>query len=251
MKHLHGKQIKKMSNIGLSSLFHFTGSFENLIGILKNEFKPHYCPERIFYHKRIFTSYALPMVCFCDIPLSQIKTHIENYGHYGIGMSKEWAEKKGLNPILYLKRNSKLSEKLISMRPDISDLLKSSGERETYHSFLYLFRYLKNYEGSFLKGGMLTRTVNFYNEREWRHVPNTSVLGMDKYNDQEIRKEYNSKLEALGFEPNDIKYIIVDNESEIGVMIKTIREIKSKYPPAVVDILTSRIITSEQIWNDF
>lgn len=193
---LSKKKIKKISDMGLSSLFHFTDSLNKLIGILKDEFKPNYCPERILYGNKIFP-YALPMVCFCDIPLSQIKDHIETYGHYGIGMSKEWAEKKGLNPILYLKRNSKLSKNLSLMKLDITELLQSVGKFETRRSFLYLFRYLKNYEGNYLKGITYNkRKFNFYNEREWRFVPNTSVLSMDRYNNPQIKEVYNLELKV-------------------------------------------------------
>ncbi len=42
------------------------------------------------------------MVCFCDIPLSRISDHVNFYGQYGLGMTREWATANGLNPILYL-----------------------------------------------------------------------------------------------------------------------------------------------------
>lgn len=92
-----------------SSLFHFTDTAEKLFSILRYEFKPTYCLERIVFSEDIVEEVAFPMVCFCDIPLSQVKNHIETYGYYGIGMSKEWAERNKLNPILYLKQNSFVS----------------------------------------------------------------------------------------------------------------------------------------------
>ena len=44
---------------------------------------------------------------------SQIKNHIENYGGYAIGLSKEWGVSKGINPVAYSIKNS-LSTKAIS-----------------------------------------------------------------------------------------------------------------------------------------
>ncbi len=240
-----------MKTYNLSALFHFTKTKENLIGILKNEFKPTFCLERILYGRSVF-EYAIPMVCFCDIRLSQIKEHIETYGVYGIGMSKEWAEKKGLNPVIYLNKNSHLSNNLSEIKPSLSELLRTpdNDKVSTYMGFIYVFRYLKNYKDKILKDGE-DKAIVFYNEREWRYVPNTDVLSKVDYLDKNTREHSNSQLLSLSFGPDDIKYIIVKSESEIEETINAIREIKSKYPRSVVDILTSRIITSEQIKNDF
>ena len=82
--------------ISSNSLFHFTNSAERLVGILKHTFRPRYCLEDL----RMFTTsldedeegswleLAIPMVCFCDIPLSKIKHHLTFYGNYGIGFDK-------------------------------------------------------------------------------------------------------------------------------------------------------------------
>jgi hypothetical protein len=240
-----------MKTYNLSTLFHFTKTKENLFGILKNEFNPTFCLEEIHYGQSVW-KYAIPMVCFCDIRLSQIKDHIETYGVYGIGMSKKWAERKGLNPVIYLNRNSHLSNNLSAIKLSLSDLLKAPENEKvgTYLGFLYVLRYLKNYKGKFLKDEE-DKAIVFYNEREWRYVPNTDVLSKVDYLDRDRREHFNSQLPVLSFEPIDIKYIIVNDESEIEETINAIREIKSKYSPSVVDILTSRIITSEQIKNDF
>ena len=56
----------------------------------------------------------------------------------------------------------------------------------------------------------------------------------------------------LKFHPNDIKYIFVNNEEEIHQMVKTLRSIKSKsYDEKTIDILTSKILTTNQIKEDF
>ena len=84
-------------NISLNTLFHFTDKIENVIGILKEGFRPHFCLEDlndfVSRDERIeYLEWAIPMVCFCDIPLSQSTNHREHYGNYGIGLSKEWGK---------------------------------------------------------------------------------------------------------------------------------------------------------------
>jgi hypothetical protein len=76
--------------ISANTLFHFTGHLENLVSILTNEFRPHFCLEDFNtltrrYKHEIDLEKAVPMVSFCDIPLSQIAFHLSIYGDYGIG----------------------------------------------------------------------------------------------------------------------------------------------------------------------
>jgi hypothetical protein len=100
--------------MGLSSntLIHFTKSIKALSGILTEHFKIKYCQE-IVYSISDNSKLIVPMVSFCDIPFSQIINHIDSYGYYGIGLKKEWAEKNGLNPVLYIEKNSLLSDNII------------------------------------------------------------------------------------------------------------------------------------------
>src|ERR1017187_10890632 len=67
------------------------------------------------YGHKTIKEYALPMTCFCDIPLSQIADHISFYGDYGIGMSKKWGLTKGLNPILYVNKGSSTYKSMVKI----------------------------------------------------------------------------------------------------------------------------------------
>jgi hypothetical protein len=55
----------------------------------------------------------------------------------------------------------------------------------------------------------------------------------------------------LEFEPNDIKYIIINDDSEIGEFVDHLRRVKGKnYSLHDIERLTTRIFTTEQIKTD-
>jgi flavorubredoxin len=54
------------------------------------------------------------------------------------------------------------------------------------------------------------------------------------------------------FEPKDIKYVIIRHDSEISEFINVVRESKgTKYTHSDVEHLMTRIITVDQITDDF
>ena len=60
------------------------------------------------------------------------------------------------------------------------------------------------------------------------------------------------KTAKIYFKPNDIRYIIVKKDEEILKMIAILEKIKGdKYSSDIIKILTSRILTYEQIESDF
>jgi hypothetical protein len=127
---------------------------------------------------------------------------------------------------------------------------------------------MKPYEGTLYRNGEATsEKVRFYDEHEWRYLPDTDVLiangirffleNHEYMNLQELA-DANSRLETektrLAFEADDIKYVIISEEKEIDQMVKDLRIIKGKihgYNKKTVDRLVSRIITVNQIENDF
>lgn len=108
-----------------SSLFHFTHTFDVLKKILidgvrfsysieflpkelsyncLNTNAPTECVDLEHFSMTNYTGVGIPMICFCDIPLTRAKFHSQNYGKYAIGYNKEFAQEifKGLNPVYYL-----------------------------------------------------------------------------------------------------------------------------------------------------
>ena len=78
------------ANVSSNTLFHFTNNIDNLLDILKNDFRPHFCRERFIENGKHVQEISTPMVSFCDLPLSLVKEHLTFYGCYGIGLSKDW-----------------------------------------------------------------------------------------------------------------------------------------------------------------
>jgi len=164
-----------MSRLSPDSLFHFTPSLENLLGILDNTFYPRYCYEEfdlIDNDAQHFREDATPMVCFCDIPLSQLMSHINTYGEYGLGMSKEWGIREGLNPVIYFNRNSYLAKQL-----SVLTNAHIWGSDPTSNAFGEVMLSIKPYEGTLHRGGHVVKdNVRFYDEHEWRYIPDKSFI---------------------------------------------------------------------------
>jgi hypothetical protein len=253
-----------MSILSPNSLFHFTPNINNLLGILNYTFYPRYCYEEfdlIDDGQQPFTADAIAMVCFCDIPLSQLMNHIKIYGNYGLGLTKEWGIKKKLNPVIYFNKNSLLAQSL-SIITD-GTRLKKDPVSLAYHETM---QYFKPYEGKFYRGeSLINDRVRFYDEHEWRYIPDRKIMIENKihtsmqthvYRNTEELKKANRKLEIdlikLSFNADDIKYVIIKEEKEINKMVNSLRDIKgSRYDSDTLDRLISRIITVKQIQDDF
>lgn len=262
-------------NISANALFHFTNSYERLISILSNNFSPRYCTENMSiivddYNEYSYNEVAIPMVCFCDITLSQIANHTAVYGSYGIGLTKEWGIKNGLNPILYSLKDSIATVNFKAIKNYSSDMKKNkklnpdSLVGKVTVNINNFSRFIKPYEGI----GKNNKKVTYYNEREWRYITSvenlrdinlpTALFGFNfetkKKFEYDLKKK-NEKLsnsDHLEFSPEDIKYIIVEEETDIIRIFQDLRRIKGeKYSYNDVTKLTTRIMTHNQILEDF
>lgn len=239
--------------VSSNTLFHFTNSIGNVFNILTNDFIPHYCLEKFKLNNKIFEA-AFPFVSFCDIPLAQVKEHLNIYGSYGIGLKRDWGYSNRLNSVLYIENNSTFADYSYNLFQNIA------GGKDKNHSVfaefaLKMVSLLKPFEGDYKKGGKTFNSYRFYNEREWRFTPEGFYMMLkNDFNDNTIREHANEGVASkkLLFQPNDISYIIIRDENEIEGMIESLKFIKSpKYDDRTIDKLISRIITVERIQEDF
>jgi hypothetical protein len=241
-----------------SSLFHFTKDVDTVIKIISDgRFRASYNIEDVsdFYPSEKFV--AIPMVCFCDIPLKFIVEHTKTYGKYGIGLDKEWGINSGINPILYRSEshvNTFLKDTLSATETDFINSLNLDREKEgdlihrmtkVKDNMLRLANYTKKYR--------LDNTL-YYLEREWRYVPEASKLLFDETNSEMKRSSINKRYwknnpDYVSFKLEDIKYIIVPSKFEVEEFIQKIQnmnvEDKEKYK------LIQLIIDLESIEKDF
>ena len=213
------------------------------------------------------------MVCFCDIPLSQIRNHVEKYGGYALGLSKEWGESNGINPVMYELPNSNAIETIReSINTTFPYLIGQSFDNEEHgeemrklgNELIFFSCYLKPYKGQKWDGeGFSGNEIMFYDEKEWRYIPNYNkilekslrpYIFSHEYLDENKKDEFNEIFKQhfkLDFKPRDIKYIIVDKETEVLSMVKKVENIKSHFDNDEIKLLISKIISVERLQDDF
>jgi hypothetical protein len=172
-------------NVSSSVLFHFTRSLDCLKGILKNGFFPRYCLEytlepgdRRAASKRRPPMHAVPMVCFCDLPMSLIGKHYEKYGPYGIGLDKAWGLKNGVAPVIYTHRRAQTRQPILRL----TSIAVKTGNEKAEKDLKVLAAYTKPFVGPAWRERNRPRFqpgVRFYDESEWRYVPR--VRGSDLF----------------------------------------------------------------------
>lgn len=75
------------SNSHTSTLFHYTKTTDALLSILESGLRFTYCLEE--YPLVPVRTVGVPMISFCDIPISDSVEHAQKYGSYAIGLTKE------------------------------------------------------------------------------------------------------------------------------------------------------------------
>ena len=171
-----------MNPINASSLLHFTNSMDAIKGILENGFRFSYCCEKVsatinmnelhpeganFFRPSPNANHhiAIPMICFCDIPLTRAKSHSKTYGRFIVGIDKDTAItvfKDSLNPVMY--RNSMWIDYALSDLSVIKATIDNVDGCYNYkRSLNQLIGNTKPYNGT--ANG---KDYCFYNEREWR-----------------------------------------------------------------------------------
>jgi hypothetical protein len=243
--------------ISTNSIIHYTSSYSVLTSILREGFRVKYCAE-ILELRNTSSRAAHPIISFCDIPLSDSTQHFAAYGRYGIGLSKAWAIANGVNPVIYVDKNSLFAlciQELILERRKTNTNLTQKQKNE----ILRIKSYAKNYSGTLKRKSINKANYRFYDEREWRFVPGKDILKGATFSvniaDYEKSKDaYNQKLSGfrIKFEPKDISYIILKETAQIPAMTNFLRSTYSSSCTAdELDILLSKICSTEQIIDDY
>ena len=243
--------------ISTNSIIHYTNSIEILKKILEEGFMIKYCAEKLSLGDGTSEA-AHPMISFCDIPLSDSSQHFSAYGKYGIGLSKQWAILNGVNPVLYIDKNALFAKSLLEL---ITERRKTDSNltAKQKNEILQIKAYVKNYSGILKRLEVNNKNYKFYDEREWRLVPDKSQMNnasfsisLTDYNKN--KDKYNNKIKECRFlfEVKDISYIIVEKTIQIPEMVNFLRNTYSdKCTASELDVLFSKICSTEQIIADY
>ena len=232
--------------ISSNTLFHFFKEYKYLKQTIDEGIWARYFIEKKWNKRDL----AIPMFCFCDIPLSQIKEHLSGYGNYGIGVTKQFAKNNFITPVAYISQESHLMNKL-------SYFLSSFEKPKTNHKDME-FEELMLYYAKKVSGYNSEDEVQykFYNEREWRYIPKLSQdvhleILLGEYDEKKTITEFSRRTESskLELKPKDIAYIIVERECEVKEIAHTLQTRYRNYQQ--LEQLFSRIITVKQIKEDF
>lgn len=253
-------------SVSAYSVIHFTKKLKTLLQIIKtNGFLMKYCKEEFFFSNGDAILYAFPMACFCDLPLSEAHKHMGLYGYYGIGLTKEWAKSRGLNPVLYLEKDAILTKtikeqihRIHLLQKKSPPTLKEKKDDVELQELLTINSHMKNYEGDVCRNGKINTNYRFYDEREWRYVPSKEKLNKNprailikEY--EKDKEKHNKKVRKikLDFEISDISYIIVKKEKDIITMLNFINKKFKNLSLFDREILMTKLLVANQINNDF
>ncbi len=235
------------------SLFHFTRSLQVLLRILEEGFWPRYCLEDIRWCSGNVDFFAMPIVSFCDIPISRLAEHTMFYGKYGIGLTRKWGIKKRLNPVVYLSKGSGASVPLLEMFKNPSDTYPHAKA-----SVMNVMSFTKPLSGYMkVKGKRVLK--DFYEECEWRYLPyigpeaKYALLDEDEFNNRKILKDANEERRCDGmltFTPDDVKYILVKRKQNVVRVVDFINSRLVHFPAAKIKILSTRVLALEEIARD-
>jgi len=157
-----------MRNISTDNLYHYTRKFDWILSIIENGFKFKRCEEdlpltgfssSVFSFPGIIKYSIYPeVICFCDIPFNLISDHINQYGEYCIGLTKDWGMFNGITPIRYVHYYT----------PDLRD--------DTFYALRSCAEYFSQFDNSMLLmiNKMLIEMNNFngITEKDIAKLPN-------------------------------------------------------------------------------
>ena len=163
--------------------------------------------------------------------LEKNNTHFAYYGEYAVAFSKSWGEKKHLQPVHYLNKDSQYAKDFSALfsRVFLDDDIPEEYSQDIINRLAYIKPLRGIMKRKITRSDSSSATIeiykNFHDERECRYVPNAEVL--TALNTESIianpyiiplSDEISKGLEQdrykklwLDFSYDDIRYIIVPN----------------------------------------
>lgn len=293
--------VTAFANTNNGSLFHYTKRDNAFCSILKNGFRFSYnfeehnetiakCLDKTsvkYAHMigapKIQYGMAVPMICFCDIPIARASNHRQTYGSYCIGIDKEKCRKvlPALNPILYTSSSwiESVFERLVDFLPTKEEdffreaqikritvgadnpiqgagLIKKAEEDGTLSDNI---KYDSRFKSAIIELLSILKPYEhngncYYNEHEWRIYFTPAGFAKGGLTKEEFEKEkdnWNNELwdnKEYGYitfdNPQDIiTHLIVPDDKDIHPLVVTIRESESIFGRSLLDEQKSLLIS--------
>lgn len=238
-----------MGRIYSNSFFHYTQKYEVLVGILENGFIGSYANEQYPKANGAIGHLYIPMISFCDIPLSQLQ-HIV-YGNYAIGMSRLWGNELPLCPVSYYP--NKRSANITRFITDCFDKFKNNSS--LYTKLLGYVKPVRKYRET---GYAKQRRRDNYIEREWRKIYQKKwIESKDQYfafkekNGDSLLNQFISR-----FHPSQVDMIVVKSDVDRGDLISKINSLQqiggySDISKKEKLLLISKITTIDEIKKNY
>lgn len=135
------------------------------------------------------------MVCFCDIPLSEMGIHINKYSSFGLAFKKDFLLRKGVNPVFYIDTNAQMqTDSWANLFDNYSkkinqyfnnELARENIARDEFNKIVDMKFFIETYIMSFIKffDGLKDENDadNYYLEREWRSLTKVNFSLNDIY----------------------------------------------------------------------
>lgn len=188
-------------------------------------FKCAYSLESIYWKTQNKT-FAIPMISFCNLALSDLDEYLGKYGNYTIGMRKSWKYASKTSLVWYRDKNSISLQPLMDYCKTIDRISLHDISKEKELLLWTQLCYTKNYEGPLKRRGI--KCYRFFDEFEFRYVPNIDILSSEKvipiltedeyikYKEENRTSVINKEALGLEFDIEDIEYILVKDKGQIG-----------------------------------
>lgn len=293
-----------------NTLFHFMKKPEYLDAILlRSAIIPRYCVETIDYlniHNDTcaFNEAAILQKCFCDIPFHKLadtfsvngvgevydslskderedleknNTHFAYYGEYAVAFSKSWGERKNLQPVHYLNKDSQYVKDFSALFERIfrDDDIPDEYSQDVINRLAYIKPLRGIMKRRIIRSDSSSATIevykNFHDEHEWRYIPSSEALSslktesiianptMIPFSNEISKGLENDRYKALwlDFSYDDIRYIIVPDIYARIDIIRTIMDLPNSCfesqddIPMQKNVLISKILVLEEIRKDW
>lgn len=213
-----------MKNLSKKNIIHFTGSLQNVRGILNDKgFRLKYCQEEFSFGDSTISAAVHPIVCFSSYAQSDLKSLEVTYGRYGIALSEDWALRRGIHEVLYLEKNSVPAKALAALlqarQGKIGEL--SVNLRQPV---MQIKCFVKNAKGKNKKAGI--KDFDFRAENEWRYVPTKKQIGgkmisqhKSVYDRNKTAMNETISKYMVSFSITDVVQVYVNKLSEIKELV--------------------------------